>query len=119
MPLRGHVATPIGVHTVNQKITFSRPEVWNDRLGKHSCAKVRKGGVEVGTICGESGVAIPVMHYTIELNGMKPFGAPSFKEAKARAIAKLREPKKCICNWDRADTRLHHLDCPMNPNYKA
>jgi hypothetical protein len=71
-------------------ITFGRPESWSDRLGKHSVTAIRRDGVKVGEISGESGVAIPDMRYEVTLDGRSLRGQfPTLQAAKAQ-----------VCDWD-------------------
>lgn len=76
------------------KLSFSQSKPWSDRMGKHTVIDIRHGTGPaafcpvVGKITGESGVAIPVMQYTVECAGIPTFTAPSLKDAKARVQAR-------------------------------
>jgi hypothetical protein len=74
-----------------ERISFSRSKPWSDRLGKHTVIDVRRGKEVIGKITGRSGVGIPMMQYTLECGGVKPFTTHNLNAAKLRARTALGE----------------------------
>jgi hypothetical protein len=65
-------------------VSFSKSEFWSDRLGNHAVVEIRRGPEIIGSIRGDSGTAIPMMEYTVEITGAKKFTALTLQDAKAR-----------------------------------
>lgn len=75
-------------------ISFGRSQPWSDRLGKHTVIDILRDDKVIGTISGESGVAIPVMTYTVVCEGIPTFDAYRLDEAKAKVRASLASTER-------------------------